>query len=77
LYGGAQLTEEPAEGEVERLAGWGEPQASPVLFEQADADVLGEFGDAPADGAVRERKRVCREPYRAQSRGSFEGSQIV
>jgi hypothetical protein len=77
LHGGAQLTEEPAEGEVECLAGRCEPQASPILFKQADPDVIGKFGDPAADGAMRERKRVRRKPDRAQPRGGFERPQVV
>ena len=77
LHCGGQFAEEPAEGEVECLAGRGEPQASPILFKQPDPDVIGEFGDTATDGAVRERKRVCCKPDRAQPRCCFERSQVV
>ena len=46
-----------------------------MLFKQPDPDVIGEFGDTATDGTVRERKRVCCKPDRAQPRCCLERSQ--
>ena len=58
LHGAAQFAEETVHRQEQRLARRRQLEAAAALFEQPKAQIIREFGDAPADCAMRQCQRV-------------------